>query len=87
MLIFCRSHLKHQTNQCHEEEKNCMLTQQGVGVGTAFYDGDSAVQSEVQVAGEEEHNDYDGSCSNDSTMLPSEESLSSDNSGSCPALY
>ena len=64
-----------------------MLTQQAVGVGTAFYDGDSAVQSEVQVADEEEHNDYDGSCSNDSTMFPSEESLSSDNSGSCPALY
>ena len=47
LFCMCRSHLKYQTNQRHEEEKNYMLTQQAVGVGSAFYDGDSAVQSEV----------------------------------------
>ena len=52
MLLIFRIHLKHQTNQCHEEEKNYMLTWQAVGVESAFYDGDRAVQSEVQVADE-----------------------------------
>ena len=42
-----------------------MLMQQAVGVGTAFYDGDNAVQSEVQLA-HEEHNDGAVSYSNDS---------------------
>ena len=67
-----------------------MLTWQAVSVGSTFYDGDRAVQFEVQVADEgadEEHNDDAVGYSNDSTMFPFEEQLNSDNSGSCPVLF
>ena len=67
-----------------------MLTWQAVGVGTAFYDGDSAVQSELQVADEgknEDHNDDAVSYSNNGIIFPLEESYSSDINGSCPVLF
>ena len=63
-----------------------MLTRQAVGVGTAFYDGDSAVQSEVQVADEgedEDHHDDAVSCSNDGILFSLEESHSNDSNGGC----
>ena len=69
-----------------------MLTLQAVGVGTAFYDGDSAVQSEVQAeddGGDEYHNDDAvASCSDDAIMfLEESESPSSDDNGSSPVLF
>ena len=66
-----------------------MLTWQAVGIGTAFYDRDRAVQSEVQAdeGADEEHNDDAVGCSNDSTMFPFEELLSCDNSGNYPVLF
>ena len=77
------------THQHHEEEKNYILTWQAVGVGTTFYDGDSAVQSEVQVADEREDEDHHDavSYSNDGIIFPLEETHSSDNSESCPVLF
>ena len=67
-----------------------MLTWQAVGVGTAFYDGDSAVQSEVQVADEgedEDHHDDAVSYSTDGILFPLEESHSSDSNGGCPVSF
>ena len=64
-----------------------MLTRQAVGVGTAFYDGDSAVQSEVQVAEDEDHHDDAVSYSNDGIIFPLEESHSSNSNGGCPVLF
>lgn len=71
-----------------------MLTLQAVGVGTAFYDGDSAVQSEVQAeddegVGDEYHNDDAvASCSdNGAIMLEESGSPSSNNNSSSPVLF
>ena len=89
IMYIYRSHLKHQANQHHEEEKDYMLTRQAVGVGTAFCDGDSAVQLEVQAADEEadeEHNEDDVGCSDD-IMFPLEELCSSDDNGGYPVLF
>ena len=82
ILLFwiCRSVLNHKANQWHEEEKDYMLTLQAVGVGTAFYDGDSAVQSEVQAeddegVGYEYHNDDAVASCSDNGAIMLEESV------------
>ena len=63
---------------------------QAVGVERALYDGDSAVQSELQVAdeGEDEDHHHDAvSYSNDGIIFLLQESHSSDNNKSCPVLF
>ena len=66
-----------------------MLTRQAVDVGTAFYDGDSAVQSEVQVADEEDEDHHDDavSYSSNGLLFSLEESHSSNSNGGCPVLF
>ena len=55
-----------------------------------FYNGDSAVQLEVQEPDEEadeEHNEDDVGCSDDAIIFPLEELRSSDDNGGYPVLF